>query len=104
MGNTKYISSSVLKTSEFSRVRSENSGVFNSRDEKILAFTTKKVNFIFILYFLYRLHAISHTLKKKVMKMKNRKFLANPNKFGTKIFVTFKLRKRILTLDVFVHK
>ena len=33
--NTKYISSSELKTSEFSRVRStsENYGVFNSRDE-----------------------------------------------------------------------
>ena len=33
--NTKYISSSMLKTSEFSRVHSmvENSDVFNSRDE-----------------------------------------------------------------------
>ena len=33
--NTKYISSSVLKTSEFSRVcsTSEHSGVFSSRDE-----------------------------------------------------------------------
>ena len=33
--NTKYISSSVLKTSEFSWVRStnENFNVFNSRDE-----------------------------------------------------------------------
>ena len=33
--NTKYISSSVLKTSEFSRVHStsENSDAFNSRDE-----------------------------------------------------------------------
>ena len=52
--NTKYISSSVLITSEFSRVRStsENSDVFNSRDEIYLVFTEKKVNFIFILYFL----------------------------------------------------
>ena len=42
--NTKYISSSVLKTSEFSRVRStsENSDVFNSRDEIYLVFTEKK--------------------------------------------------------------
>ena len=41
---TKYISSSVLKTSEFSRVRStvENSDVFNSRDEIYLVFTEKK--------------------------------------------------------------
>ena len=33
--NTKYISSSVLKTSEFSRVHStsENSDAFSSRDE-----------------------------------------------------------------------
>ena len=42
--NTKYISSSVLKTSEFSRVRStvENSDVFNSGDEIYLVFTEKK--------------------------------------------------------------
>ena len=42
--NTKYISSSVLKISEFSRVRStsENSDVFNSRDEIYLVFTENK--------------------------------------------------------------
>ena len=42
--NTKCILSSVLKTSEFSRVRStsENSDVFNSRDEIYLVFTRKK--------------------------------------------------------------
>ena len=42
--NTKYISSSVLKTSEFSRVRStsENSEVFNSLNEIYLVFTEKK--------------------------------------------------------------
>ena len=47
--NTKYISSSVLKTSEFSRVRSmsENSDVFNSRDEIYLVFTEKKSKFSF---------------------------------------------------------
>ena len=50
--NTKYISSSELKTSEFSRVRStsENFYVFNSRDEIYLVFTAKKANFLFILY------------------------------------------------------
>ena len=39
--NTKYISSSVLKTSEFSRVHgtSENFKVFNSRDEINYVFT-----------------------------------------------------------------
>ena len=50
--NTKYISSSELKTSEFSRVRStsENYYVVNSRDEIYLVFTEKKANFLFILY------------------------------------------------------
>ena len=58
--NTKYISSSVLKTSEFSWVRStnENFDVFNSRDEIYLVFT-KKVNFLFILYFLEDLQLIN---------------------------------------------
>ena len=42
--NTKYILSSELKTSEFSRVRStsENLDVFKSRDEIYLVFTNKK--------------------------------------------------------------
>ena len=42
--DTKSISSSVLKTSEFSRVRSMvgYSDVFNSRDEIYLVFTEKK--------------------------------------------------------------
>ena len=41
--NTKYIPSSVLKTSVFSRVRStsENFDVFNSRDDIYLVFTEK---------------------------------------------------------------
>ena len=41
--NTKYISLSVLKTSEFSQVHStrERSDVFNSRDEIYLVFTKK---------------------------------------------------------------
>ena len=52
--NTKYISSSVLKTSEFSRVHStsENFDVFNSRDDIYLVFTEKNVIFLFIIYFL----------------------------------------------------
>ena len=36
--------------------------------------------------------------------MLKRKILASPNNFGTKIFVTFYLRKCITTLDVFVNK
>ena len=53
--NTKYISSSVLKTSEFSRVRStsENFDVFNSRDEIYLVFTEKKSKFSFYFTFFY---------------------------------------------------
>ena len=50
--NTKYILSSVLKTSKFSRVRStsENSDVFNSQDEIYLVFTEKS-KISFFLYF-----------------------------------------------------
>ena len=50
--NTKYISSSELKTSEFSRVRgtSEHFYVFNSRDEIYLVFTEEKAFFYFIQY------------------------------------------------------
>ena len=51
--NTKYISSSVLTTSEFSWVRStnENFDVFNSRDDIYLVFTKKsKFSFYFILF------------------------------------------------------
>ena len=50
--NTKYISSSVLKTSEFSLARSTNESidVFNSRDDIYLVFTRKSI-FSFILYF-----------------------------------------------------
>ena len=54
--NTKYISSSVLKTSEFSRVRSksENFDVFNSRDDIYLVFTEKKKKKIFFLFYTFR--------------------------------------------------
>ena len=53
--NTKYISSSELKTSEFSRVRStsENYYVFNSRDEIYLVFIEKKQIF-FLFYTMHR--------------------------------------------------
>ena len=53
--NTKYISSSELKTSKFSRVRStsENLDVFKSRDEIYLVFTDKKENF-FLFYTIHR--------------------------------------------------
>ena len=65
----------------------ENSDVANSRDEIYLAFT-EKIKFSFY-YIFYRLHAMSHLLKKEVLKMQKRNFLINPNNFGTKIFVTF---------------
>ena len=49
----QYISSSELKTSEFSQVcsTSENFDVFNSRDEYIFDIYLEKVNLLFILYF-----------------------------------------------------
>ena len=101
--NIKYISFIELKISELSRVRrtSENSNVFNARDGIYLVFTEKKN--LFILYF-YSLHAMSHPLKKGVLKMQKRKLLATPNNFGTKIFVIILLRNCISTLDVFVLK
>ena len=46
----------------------------------------KKVNF---LYTFDRLHAMSHPLKKEVLKMQKQNILVNPNNFGAKIFVTF---------------
>ena len=75
--NTKYISSSVLKTSEFSRMRStsENSD-FQLMRYNIFGIYRKKSKFSF-----YRLHTM--------LKMQKRKFSANPNNFDTKIFVTF---------------
>ena len=79
----------MFKTLECSRLRStrEITDVFNSQDETDLVFTEEKVNFLFS-YF-YRLHAMSHQLKKEVLKMQNRNFLANLNNFDTTIFVTF---------------
>ena len=58
--NTKYISSSVLKTSEFSWVRStnENFDVTNSRDEMYLVFTEKS-KFSFFYTFLEDLQLIN---------------------------------------------
>ena len=56
---TKYISLSVFKTSEFSRVcsKSENFDVFNS-DMKYILYLQKIVNFLFILYFFRDLRLI----------------------------------------------
>ena len=86
--NTTCIPSSVLKTSEFSRVRSTNefSDLINSRDEIDLVFTPKKK--IFLFYTFYRLH-ISHPLKKAGAENAKTKILGNSNNVGTKIFVTF---------------
>ena len=63
--NTIYISSSELKTLEFSRVlrTRENSYVFNTRDEICLVFTEEKVNFLFILYALGKKHVRQNTLQ-----------------------------------------
>ena len=48
--NTKYISSSALKISVISRVRStsEIADIFNAWDEIYLVFTEKKVNFLIL--------------------------------------------------------
>ena len=72
--NTKYNLSSVLKTLEFSRVRSTSDifDVFDSRDEIFLVFTPKKVIFI-LSYTFYRLYAMSHPLKNTKNEKKNSK-------------------------------
>ena len=75
--NTKYISSSELKTSEFSRVRStsEKFYVFNSRGEIYLVFTKKKQ--IFFLFYTIHGHFAIHKAGdedgKKKKKIKNKK-------------------------------
>ena len=69
--DTKYISSSELKTSEFSRVRStsENFYVFNSRDEIYLVFTEKKQ--IFFLFYTIHRHFPIHKAGGENAKTKN---------------------------------
>ena len=71
--NTKYISSSELKISEFSRVRStsENFDVFNSRDEIYLVFTEKKQ--IFFVFYIQYMGIFLFT--SQAVKMQNPKFL-----------------------------
>ena len=80
---SKYISSSELKISEFSRVRSmsENFDVFNSRDEIYFVFTEKKSKLS--LYF------IQYKGTKQAVKMRKPKKFENTNYFGTTLFLTF---------------
>ena len=87
--NTKYISSSELKTSEFSRVRStsENFYVFNSRDEIYLVFTEKKQ--IFFLFYTIHRHFPTHNAGGENAKKKKKKNFENTNNFGTTLFLTF---------------
>ena len=78
--DTEYISSSDLKTSEFSRVlcTRENFYVFNTRDEIYLVFTEKKqIFFLFIRYtgiFQFTWQAV---------KMQKPKSFETTNNFGT---------------------
>ena len=78
--NTEYISSSELKTSEFSRVRStsEKFYVFNSRDEIYLVFTEKKC--IFLLFYTKHGHFPIHKAGGETAKLKS---FENTNNFGT---------------------
>ena len=79
--NTKYISSSELKTLEFSRVRStsENVYFFNPRDEIYLVFTPKK-SFFYIYIYMGIFQFTRQAVKKKI---------ENTNNFGTTLFLTF---------------
>ena len=76
--NTKYISSSELKTFEFSRESStsENVYVFNPRDEIYLVFTEKKskLYFYFIQYMgIFQFTRQAVKMKKKTKKKKKKK-------------------------------
>ena len=62
--------------------------MFSTQEMKYSWYLPKKVTFSLFCTF-YRLHTMSHPLKKEVLKMQKRTFLANPNNLGTKIFVTF---------------
>ena len=73
--NTKCNLASVLKTSEFSRVRSTSDyfDIFNSRDENFWYLPPppppeKKVNFLFILYLLLAICNVSPTENAKKKK------------------------------------
>ena len=84
--NSKYISSSELKTSKFSRVRStsENLDVFNSLDEIYLVFTDKK--YFFFLFITIQWHFPIHKAGGENAKPKT---FENTNNFGTTLFLTF---------------
>ena len=83
--NTKYISSSELKTSEFSRMRS-------SRDEIYLVVTEKsKFSFYFIQY------TGIFQFTRQVVKMQKTKFFEKPNNFGTTLLVPYVLTKKMNT-------
>ena len=73
--NTKYISSSELKTSEFSRVR----------EMKYIWYSLKKSKFSF--------HFIQYTgifqFTRQAVKMQKPKIFENTNNFGTTLFLTF---------------
>ena len=77
--NTKYISSSELNKSEFSRVR-------NSRDEIYLVFTEKKKQFFFLFYTIHG-HFPIHKAGGENAKKKTK--IENTNNFGTTLFLTF---------------
>ena len=83
--NTKYVSLSVLKTSEFSQVCHMSEILMLSTHEmKYIWFLPpkkSKFSFNFILYIGYMITSAENA--------KTIFLLANPNNFGTKIFVTF---------------
>ena len=83
--NTK-LSSSELKTSEFSRVRStsENFYVFNSRDEIYFVFTKKKQIFFFFIQY-----TGIFQFTRQAVKMQKPNIFENTNHFGTTLFLTF---------------
>ena len=79
--NTKYISSSELKTSEFSRVR-----MFSTQEMKYIWYSPKKKS-KFSFYFIQYTGIFQFT--RQAVKMQKPKFFESTNNFGTTLFLTF---------------
>ena len=103
--NTKYISSSELKTLEFSRVRStsENVYFFKQRDEIYLVFTEKKCKFSFFIQYMgifqFTRQAVKMKKKKKKKKKKNQRTIGPENAHLKPDVGAFSLLEMTLTLN-----
>ena len=84
--NTKYISSSELKTSEFSECAARvKIFMFSTHEMKYIWYSPKKSKFSF--YFMQYTGIFQFT--RQAVKMQKTKIFENTNNFGTTLFLTF---------------